>query len=108
MSKTTMKIKSNMRKSLILAAIMLMSMGCYAQKNPAVKAVKRYIQSDTPDFNAARVSIEDALKAEPTAETYYWAGMIGYQQINQLNYNQMMGQGIDQALAGEAVTESYE
>ena len=97
-----------MRKSLILAAIMLMSMGCYAQKNPAVKAVKRYIQSDTPDFNAARVSIEDALKAEPTAETYYWAGMIGYQQINQLNYNQMMGQGIDQALAGEAVTESYE
>lgn len=97
-----------MKKTLILAVIMLMSMGCYAQKNPSVKAAKRYIQSETPDFNAARVAIEEAIQAEPTAETYYWAGMIGYQQITQLNYNQMLGQGIDQALAGEAVTESYE
>ena len=34
--------------------------------------------------------------------------MIGYQQVTQANYNQMMGQSIDQAEAGEAVAESYE
>ena len=96
-----------MKKSLILAALVLISTGCFAQKNPATKKAKSYIMSETPDFSAARASIQDAIAVEPTAETYYWAGMIGYQEVTQENLNQMMGQGANQAKAGEAVKESY-
>ena len=96
-----------MKKSLILAAIVLMSAGCYAQKNPLVKKAKSYAMAETPDFSAARASIEEAIESAPTAETYYWAGMIGYQELQQENYSQMMGQGVNQAKAGSAVEESY-
>ena len=96
-----------MRKSLILAALVLISAGCFAQKNPLVKKAKNYIMAETPDFSAARVAIEEALAAEPTAENYYWAGMIGYKEMQRENYNQMMGQGYNQAKAGAAVEESY-
>jgi len=63
--------------------------------------------AETPDFTAARATIEEAIESAPTAETYYWAGMIGYQELTQENYNQMMGQGVNQAKAGLAVEESY-
>ena len=96
-----------MRKALILAALVLISAGCFAQKNPLVKKAKSYIMAETPDFSAARVAIEEAIAAEPTAETYYWAGMIGYKEMQRENYNQMMGQNYDQAKAGAAVEESY-
>ena len=107
MMKQQPKIKNNMRKSLILAALVLMSAGCFAQKNPLVKKAKNYAMAETPDFSAARSAIEEAIAAEPTAETYYWAGMIGYQEVTQENYNQMMGKGVNQAKAGLAVEESY-
>ena len=96
-----------MKKSLILAAVVLMSTCCFAQKNPLVKKAKNYAMAETPDFAAARASIEQALEAEPTAEAYYWGGMIGYQELLQENYNQMMGKGVNQAKAGLAVMESY-
>ena len=96
-----------MKKSLILAALVLISAGCFAQKNPLVKKAKSYAMAETPDFGAARAAIAEALEAEPTAETYYWAGMIGYQEMTQENYNQMMGKGVNQAKAGQAVEESY-
>ena len=63
--------------------------------------------AETPDFGAARAAIAEALDAEKTAEAYYWAGMIGYQEMTQENYNQMMGKGANQAKAGQAVEESY-
>ena len=96
-----------MKKSLILAAIVLMSAGCFAQKNPLVKKAKSLMNSETPDFRAARDFVEEALVAEPTAENYYWAGMIGYKEVQRENYNQMMGQGADVAAAGLACEESY-
>ena len=96
-----------MKKSLFLAALVLVSAGCFAQKNPLVKKAKSYAMAETPDFGAARAAIEEAISAEPTAETYYWAGMIGYQEMQQENYNQMMGKGVNQAKAGIAVEESY-
>ncbi|MBO7458913.1 MAG: tetratricopeptide repeat protein [Paludibacteraceae bacterium] len=96
-----------MKKSLILAALVLISSGCFAQKNPLVKKAKSYAMAETPDFTAARASIKEAIEAEPTAETYYWAGMIGYQELTNENYNQYMGKGVDQARAGAAVEESY-
>ena len=96
-----------MKKSLFLAALVLISAGCFAQKNPLVKKAKSYAMAETPDFSAARAAIQEALEAEPTAETYYWAGMIGYKEMQRENTNQMMGQGADQAKAGAAVEESY-
>ena len=100
-------MNKSMKKSLFLAALVLISASCFAQKNPLVKKAKSYMMAETPDFSAARASIEEALAAEPTAETYYWAGMIGFQEMTQENYNQMMGKGINQAKAGAAVEESY-
>ena len=97
-----------MKKTIFLAALVLMSTVCFAQKNPLVKKAKSYMMAETPDFTAARASIKEALEAEPNVEAYYWAGMIGYQELTQENYNQMMGQGVDQAKAGRAVEESYE
>lgn len=96
-----------MKKSLILAAIVLMSAGCFAQKNPLVKKAKSLMNSETPDFRAAREAVEEALEAEPTAENYYWAGMIGYKEVQRELYNQMMGQGVDAAAEGAACEESY-
>lgn len=96
-----------MKKVLFVAAIVLMSTNCFAQKNPAVKNAKRYIMAETPDFSAARTAIKEAIANEPTAEIYYWAGMIGYQEVTLENYNQMLGKGVNQALAGQAVEESY-
>jgi tetratricopeptide (TPR) repeat protein len=97
-----------MRKTLILAALVLISAGCFAQKNPATKKAKSYMLSESPDFGAARASIAEALEQEPTAETYYWAGMIGYKEVMLQNYNQMMGQSADVAVSGAAAEESYE
>ena len=96
-----------MKKSLILAALVLISTGCFAQKNPLVKKAKSYAMAETPDFSAARAAIQEAIETAPTAETYYWAGMIGYQELTQENYNQYMGKGVDQERAGAAVVESY-
>ena len=96
-----------MKKSLILAALVLISAGCLAQKNPLVKKAKSYAMAETPDFNAARATIAEAIDQAPTAETYYWAGMIGYQELTRENYSQMMGNGVNQAKAGVAVEESY-
>lgn len=97
-----------MKKTLFLAALVLFSTCCFAQKNPAVKNAKRYMMAETPDFSAARTAIEEAIATAPTAETYYWAGMIGYQELTQENYNQMLGKGVNQAVAGQAVVESYD
>ena len=97
-----------MKKSLFLAALVLMSVSCFAQKNPLVKKAKSAMNGETPDFSAARSYIEEALAAEPTAENYYWAGMIGNKEVERENYNQLMGAGIDQAKAGRAAEESYD
>ena len=95
-----------MKKTLFFAVLVLISTSCFAQKNPAIKNAKRYMLAETPDFSAARSSIAEAL-GEPTAEAYYWAGMIGYQELTQVNYDQLLGKGVNQAKAGQAVTESY-
>lgn len=96
-----------MKKTLLFAVLVLTSTGCFAQKNADVKSAKRYMLAETPDFNAARAAIQNALANEQSAEVYYWAGMIGYQEVMQENYNQMTGKGANQAKAGKAAVESY-
>ena len=63
-----MKIKNKMKKTLILAALVLISAGCFAQKNPMVKKAKSYMMAETPDFSAARVAIDEAIGSEPSIE----------------------------------------
>lgn len=96
-----------MKKTLFFAVLVLISTSCFAQKNPAIKNAKRYAMAETPDFAAARSAIAEAL-VEPTAEAYYWAAMIGYQELTQENYNQLLGKGVNQAKAGQAVSESFD
>lgn len=98
----------NMKKSLFLAALVLMSTVCFAQKNPAVKKAKSLMNSETPDFAAARASIVEALEQEPTAENYYWAGMIGYKEAERENNNLYMGLAKDIPTVGAAMEESIE
>ncbi|MBR4432716.1 MAG: tetratricopeptide repeat protein [Paludibacteraceae bacterium] len=97
-----------MKKTLILAVLALISVGCMAQKNAALKKAKSLMNSETPDYSGARASIAEALEQEPTAETYYWAGMIGYKEVQTQNYNQLMGQAADVSVSGAATEESYE
>lgn len=97
-----------MKKSLILAALVLISAGCFAQKNPLVKKAKSLMNAETPDFNAARGQIAEALEQEPTAENYYWAGMIGYKETEQQNNNLYMGLAKDIPTVGSAMEESIE
>ena len=97
-----------MKKSLILAALVLISAGCFAQKNPLVKKAKSLMNAETPDFNAARGQIAEALEQEPTAENYYWAGTIGYKEAEQQNNNLYMGLAKDIPTVGSAMEESIE
>ena len=97
-----------MKRTLFFAALVLISAGCIAQKNPAIKKAKSYmLASENPDFAAARASMAEAFKTEQTAEAYYWAGMIGCKELALESYNQLLGKGFDQAKAGKAVEESY-
>ncbi len=98
-----------MKKTILFAAMALISVGCMAQK-ANVKKVKSLIQSETPDYNMARQLMEEALVNPETSEladTWYQAAMIGYSQNERLNFEAMMGK-IDEALKGEAIMESYD
>lgn len=97
-----------MKKTLILAALMLVSAGCFAQKNPAVKKAKSLMNSENPDFAAARASVKEGLEQEPTAENYYWAGMIGFKEAERQNNNLYMGLAKDIPTVGAAMEESVE
>lgn len=99
-----------MKKSLFLAALVLMSAGCFAQK-ANVKKAKNLAMQETPDFEGARAAINPALTDAETAElaeTWYVAGLIGYQQCQKAALDQMMGQPVDQAVIGDGVLESYQ
>ena len=99
-----------MKKTMLLVAMALISAGCFAQK-ANVKKAKSYIQSETPDYNAARQAIEEAIVNPETSEladTWYQAGMIGYIQNEKINFDASIGQTVDEDLKGQAITESYD
>ena len=97
-----------MKKSIFLAALMLISVGCFAQKK-AVSTARNLAQQETPDFDGARAAIKEALVNEETkdkAETWYVAGLIGYKQNEHIWLMGQMGQPVDNAAKGAAVEES--
>ena len=99
-----------MKKTLIMAALGLISAGCFAQK-ANVKKAKNLALQETPDFSGARAAINEALTNEETkdlADTWYTAGLIGYQELSKENEKTYLGQARDEKRAGEAVVESFD
>ena len=99
-----------MKKTLIMAALVLISAGCFAQKANVKKAKNPALQ-ETPDFSGARAAINEALTNEETkdlADTWYTAGLIGYQELTKENEKTYLGQARDEKRAGEAVVESFD
>ena len=99
-----------MKKTLIMAALVLISACCFAQK-ANVKKAKNLALQETPDFSGARAAINEALTNEETkdlADTWYTAGLIGYQELSKENEKTYLGQARDEKRAGEAVVESFD
>ena len=99
-----------MKKTLLMAALVLISMGCVAQKSNVNKA-KSLILTEDADFDQARQLIGAALTNEETkdqANTWFVAGLIGYQQNEQATKMQILGQAIDQDKIGQGIMESYD
>ncbi len=99
-----------MKKTLLMAALVLISMGCVAQKANVNKA-KSLIMAEEPDYEQARQLIGAALANEETkgqANTWFVAGLIGYQQDVNANKMQYIGQTIDQDKVGQGIMESYD
>lgn len=97
-----------MKKSLFLAALVLISASCFAQKK-AVSTAKNMAMQENPDFDAARTAIKEALENEETkdkADTWYVAGLIGYKQNENIWLMGQMGQPVDNGVKGAAVEES--
>ena len=53
---------NKMKKTLFLAALVLISAGCFAQKANVRKAKNLAMSSESPDFAAARAAIGEALE----------------------------------------------
>lgn len=99
-----------MKKSIFLAALVLISSGCFAQKANVSKA-RGMADAETPDYAGARAAITEALQNDETkdlANTWYVAGWIGYKEFETNNLKRQMGQNIDIDAWGAAVYESLE
>ncbi len=99
-----------MKKSLFLAALVLVSAGCFAQK-ANVKKAKNLVLQETPDYTGAQAAINEALSNPETAnlpETWYVAGLIGYQQDQQANAEAILGKAVDWAKVGPELSASYD
>ena len=99
-----------MKKSIFLAALVLISAGCFAQKANVSKA-RGLVEAETPDYAGARAVIAEALQNEETkdqANTWYIAGYIGYKEFDAANLNRQLGRNIDFDQWGAAAYESLE
>lgn len=99
-----------MKKTILMVALALVGVCCYAQK-ANVKKAKNLVLQETPDFAAAKAAIDEALVNDETkgqAETWYVAGLIGYTQNDQMNISAMMGQAVDDNAKGQGIMESFD
>lgn len=97
-----------MKKSIFLAALVLISAGCFAQKKN-VSTARSMAEAESPDFAAARAAIKDALVNDETkdqANTWYVAGYIGYKEFDTEKYKPYLGQKMDVPVAANAIMES--
>jgi len=101
---------NKMKKSIFLAALVLISAGCFAQKANVNKA-RSLADAETPDYAGARAAIAEALQNDETkdqANTWYVAGFIGYKEFDNGNIKRQIGQNVDINSWGAAVYESLD
>ena len=101
---------NKMKKSIFLAAFVLISAGCFAQKANVNKA-RSLADAETPDYAGARAAIAEALQNDETkdqANTWYVAGFIGYKEFDNGNIKRQIGQNVDINSWGAAVYESLD
>lgn len=99
---------NKMKKSIFLAALVLIGASCFAQKANVTKA-RSLSDSETPDYAGARAAIKEALNNDETkdqANTWYVAGYVGYKEYDNNNLQRQMGRNIDIDQWGAAVYES--
>ena len=100
-----------MKKISLMLALVLMCTCGYAQKKMVSSAKNKAMNTESPDFEGARRDIQQALENEETknlANTWYVAGLIGYQENSYAMVQRSMGQAIDDEKIGKAVVESYD
>ena len=102
-----------MKKVIYLMAVLLISsIGLYAQKSNVKIAKSKSSSIENPDFATAREAIKLALQDETTkndAETWYVAGMIGYNEYQYLMTKAQENlQQPDPMAIAKAVAESYD
>ena len=81
-----------MKKSIFLAALVLIGAGCFAQKSNVSKA-RNLVDAENPDYAGARAAIKDALVNDETkdqANTWYVAGYVGYKEFDVNNLNRQI------------------
>ena len=101
---------NKMKKSIFLAALVLISAGCFAQKANVSKA-RSLADAETPDYAGARAAIAEALQNDETkdqANTWYVAGFIGYKEFDNGNIKRQIGHNVDINSWGAAVYESLD
>ncbi len=99
-----------MKKVIFMIAVVLLGTSCYAQKSNVNKAKNKAMSTESPDFAGARELIGLALEDESTkglADTWYWAGMIGYKENEYLMTQGLLTGKTDDEAKGKAVCESY-
>lgn len=88
-----------MKKSIFLAALLLIGVGCFAQKANVSKA-RNLCDAEVPDYAAAHAAIQLALENDETKDlpnTWYVAGYVGYKEFSY---------GFDRAAANKGVYQS--
>lgn len=100
-----------MKKVLVIMTALLLSItACQAQKKAVNAAKNKAMNTESPDFKGAREAIAPALTDETTkdlADTWYWAGMIGYKENEWMMVQTQLGKVVDEKQKGEALMESY-
>ncbi len=95
----------------MIALLLVMSFtAVHAQKGNVSKAKNKVLVEENPDFAGARVLIKEALANDLTkdqANTWYVAGLIGYQQNQDFEKQAVLGKEISQDTIGQVVMESY-
>jgi len=97
-----------MKKTILMASVVLMSAVCLAQV-ANVKKAQNLIMGETPNFDEARKLIFEAeqnVETQNDANTWYVAGLIGYQESEAEMYKMYLGQQVDYSIVGQAQRES--
>ena len=99
-----------MKKVAFIAGAMLISTLGFAQEKN-VKKIQGLIMGETPNFEQA-IQLMDEAKVNPEtkdmANTWYVAGLIGYQQSEAEWNKRYMGQQVDFNVMGKAQQESMD